>query len=510
MNKLKDTLFKRHQFRVIIADESHNIKSREAQRTQVIVPLLKSATRRILLSGTPALSRPAELWPQLEALDASIFPSFRKFGVRYCAGKQIEGVWDYSGSSNLPELHAVLRETVMIRRMKSDVLTELPEKRRQLIYLEIDENESRKIQQMLRSDSSASGWRGGDPNGGGGNAVVTQLYRDTGRSKIPSIREYLSKLLDEIGASTKNIGVVPELRDPGAADLFGSPQMSAGAFFTPLKPVAMRSYHQVAEINDDGEEQIIDDPDDTLPVPINSVISSSQNALSQSSQQPSNASIDGDSRPQKIIIFAHHLEVMDGIDDVLRQKGVGFMRIDGGTPVKDRSSLVDRFQRNAATRVALLSLTCGSTGLNLVAASIVLFAELYWNPGTLIQAEDRAHRIGQKAAFVTIRYLIARKTLDDGVIWPLIGRKLGVLGSTLNGQRDSLKVNSRVDATSVAAIQPYDIEKDQPQLEMTRVRFEYILCAGLVLIVIVETEKGSYRPNRAASQSCRSRRSDGP
>jgi SWI/SNF-related matrix-associated actin-dependent regulator 1 of chromatin subfamily A len=106
-------------------------------------------------------------------------------------------------------------------------------------------------------------------------------------------------------------------------------------------------------------------------------------------------------------------------------------------------------------------MTAASTGINMVAASIVIFAELFWNPGTLIQAEDRCHRIGQRAPFVAIRYLLAKKTVDD-VIWPLIGRKLGVVGSALNGQRDFLAVD-KVSAHAATAITPYDLPTDPIQ-----------------------------------------------
>ena len=53
------------------------------------------------------------------------------------------------------------------------------------------------------------------------------------------------------------------------------------------------------------------------------------------------------------------------------------------------------------------------------------FLELYWNPGDLTQAEDRAHRIGQTDS-VTIQYLVATGTADDE-LWPMLQRKLNVL-----------------------------------------------------------------------------------
>ena len=68
----------------------------------------------ILLSGTPALSRPSELYSQISLVDSAIFPYFHDFGMRYCNGKKVlfggkEG-FDFSGSSNMQELKLILEE----------------------------------------------------------------------------------------------------------------------------------------------------------------------------------------------------------------------------------------------------------------------------------------------------------------------------------------------------------------------------------------------------------------
>lgn len=136
----------------------------------------------------------------------------------------------------------------------------------------------------------------------------------------------------------------------------------------------------------------------------------------------------------KMLIFAHHQTILDACEGHLLGKKVRFIRIDGRTAPAGRHELCQAFQTDPGLRVAVLSITAASTGLTLTAATTVVFAELFWNPGILLQAEDRAHRIGQSDA-VNVHYLLARGTTDDS-IWPLIIKKLTLLESVGLGKND--------------------------------------------------------------------------
>ncbi|KAI8515486.1 SWI/SNF- matrix-associated actin-dependent regulator of chromatin sub A-like protein 1 [Branchiostoma belcheri] len=307
-------------YRVIIMDESHVLKNFKTARTKAALPLLKAASRVILLSGTPALSRPSELFTQLSAVEPRLFSSFHEFGVRYCEGKQTAFCWDYSGSCNMKELQLVLEERVMIRRLKKDVLSQLPSKQRQVVVMEPG------VVNMKSFQAAATEMTKKHKNNAEQRGALLQYFNETALVKIPHIKDYVLDLLES---------------------------------------------------------------------------------------------------DRKFLVFAHHQIVLDSLGDVLDKKGYGYIRIDGKTPSDVRQQLCDRYQTQDSCQVALLSITAASTGLTLTAASLVVFAELFWNPGFLVQAEDRAHRIGQQDC-VNVHYLVARGTADD-YIWPLVQGKLDVL-----------------------------------------------------------------------------------
>lgn len=124
----------RTEWDVVICDESHYIKNSKARRTKAVLGL--KAGRWLFLTGTPVLNRPIELWPIVHF--AGLFRSWRYYAERYCAACQGRYGWDVSGASHTDELADELREKLMVRRIKKDVLSELPEKRWQTISLNVD------------------------------------------------------------------------------------------------------------------------------------------------------------------------------------------------------------------------------------------------------------------------------------------------------------------------------------------------------------------------------------
>jgi SWI/SNF-related matrix-associated actin-dependent regulator 1 of chromatin subfamily A len=97
----------------------------------------------------------------------------------------------------------------------------------------------------------------------------------------------------------------------------------------------------------------------------------------------------------------------------------------------ERQERVGIFQNNKDIMAALLSISAAGVGLTLTASSTVVFAELHWTPGMLIQAEDRAHRIGQKNC-VNCHYLIGEGTLDS-MLYNYLLKKINNVSTFVDG-----------------------------------------------------------------------------
>ncbi|KAM5153305.1 DNA annealing helicase and endonuclease ZRANB3 isoform 1-T2 [Mantella aurantiaca] len=342
---LINALYKQH-FRVVLVDESHYMKSRNASRSKLLQPIVQRATRALLLTGTPALGRPEELYMQIDALFPKRFGTWTDYAKKYCNahvryfGNRTQ--WDYRGASNLEDLHQRL-SSIMIRRLKNEVLPQLPPKIRQRIPFDLQKDVAKEMntsfeewEKLMRyPESMASDSTNPFIQVMG---LITRMYKQTALAKAGAVKDYIKMMLEN----------------------------------------------------------------DKL----------------------------------KFLVFAHHLSMLQACTEAAIENKARYIRIDGSVPSAERIHLVHQFQNDPDTRVAILSIQAAGQGLTFTAATHVVFAELYWDPGHIKQAEDRAHRIGQSNS-VHIHYLIAKGTLDT-LMWGMLNRKAKVTGSTLNGKKEKI------------------------------------------------------------------------
>lgn len=110
------------KFNACIADEAHYLKSWDSKRSKVLSPILMNSKRVVLVTGTPIISRPSELFNLLRIIRPDIFFAFKEFSLRYCAPRKEKYGMNYKGSSCKQELYYLMNKHIIIRRLKKDVL----------------------------------------------------------------------------------------------------------------------------------------------------------------------------------------------------------------------------------------------------------------------------------------------------------------------------------------------------------------------------------------------------
>jgi hypothetical protein len=114
---------------VIIADEAQFVRNPKAKRTTAFKKLNRNVDHLIGLTGTPIDNKPVELYSIISSINPTIFPNYYSYVYKFCGGKRNPwGGIDTSEATNKEELHRILKNTIMIRRMKSEVMKELPPK----------------------------------------------------------------------------------------------------------------------------------------------------------------------------------------------------------------------------------------------------------------------------------------------------------------------------------------------------------------------------------------------
>jgi len=155
----------------------------------------------------------------------------------------------------------------------------------------------------------------------------------------------------------------------------------------------------------------------------------------------------------RVLLFCQMKVMMDVIEHdlfKLHMPDVTYMRMDGSVPPGQRQVIVDKFNSDPTIDVLLLSTHVGGLGLNLTGADTVIFVEHDWNPMKDRQAMDRAHRLGQKRV-VNVYRLITRGTLEEKIMG-LQKFKLHLANSVFTSENSSLK---SMDTTQLLDLMNY-------------------------------------------------------
>jgi SNF2 family DNA or RNA helicase len=309
-------------FETEIIDEAQYIKNQSTQASKAVKMI--TAKVKIALTGTPIENRLSELWSIFDYLMPGLLYSYHHFK------EEIEiPIVQENDEVSLKRLHRLISPFIL-RRLKKDVLKDLPSKLENVIYSKMEGNQ-------------------------------LELYNAN-----------VQLLKDNIGSQTE--------------DDFKKSKLQILAELTKLR-------------------QLCCDP-----------------ALYYDSYQGSSAKLEtcidlienGVNGGHKILLFSQFTTMFDIIMKNLDRLNISYFVLTGQTPKAKRYQMVEEFNHND-TKVFLISLKAGGTGLNLTGADIVIHYDPWWNISAQNQATDRAHRIGQKSV-VSVFKLITKNSIEEKIL----------------------------------------------------------------------------------------------
>ncbi len=157
----------------------------------------------------------------------------------------------------------------------------------------------------------------------------------------------------------------------------------------------------------------------------------------------------------KILIFTSFKTALEIVRERLNQNGIDSYVIDGSVSSKKRAELVEKFNHDY-TKVFLIMLKAGGTGLNLTGADVVIHLDLWWNPQAENQATDRAHRIGQSSTVQVIK-MVCIGTIEEKILQLQKQKKL--LSDTLiEGNKMKENQFSNLSEQDIQNLLSYDVD----------------------------------------------------
>ena len=376
-----------------VLDEGHLIKNPKAKSTLAVKKILSN--HRLILSGTPIQNNVLELWSLFDFLMPGFLGTEKVFLDRFA--KPIAASRNAKSSSKEQEAGALAIEALhkqvlpfLLRRLKEEVLNDLPPKILQNYYCDLSDLQKRLFDDFFKKERKVveSSIGSGDKEAKQHIFQALQYMRKLCNSPSLVVKEghkQYDAIQRQLASSHSNL-----------RDIAHAPKLTA------LRDLLIDCGIGVAE--DAGNI-------------------SANNYVSQ----------------HRALIFCQMKEMLDMVqNDVLRKllPSVQYLRLDGSVEATKRQNIVNQFNTDPSYDCLLLTTSVGGLGLNLTGADTVIFVEHDWNPQKDIQAMDRAHRIGQKKV-VNVYRLITRGTLEEKIM-NLQRFKIDVASTVVNQQNAGL------------------------------------------------------------------------
>ncbi|XP_063220159.1 ATP-dependent helicase brm-like [Bacillus rossius redtenbacheri] len=332
------------RWKFMIIDEGHRMKNHHCKLTQVLNTHYL-APHRLLLTGTPLQNKLPELWALLNFLLPAIFKSVSTFEQWFNAPFATTGEKVELNEEEtiliIRRLHKVLRP-FLLRRLKKEVESQLPDKVEYIIKCDMSG-----LQRVLYSHMQSKGVlltdgsEKGKQGKGGAKALMNTIMQLRKLCNHPFMFQHIEKAYCEHVGMQGNVVIGP--------DLF----RASGKFelLDRILPKLKATNHRV-------------------------------------------------------LLFCQMTQLMTIMEDYLNWRGFLYLRLDGTTRAEDRGELLRKFNSpDSEFFVFLLSTRAGGLGLNLQSADTVVIFDSDWNPHQDLQAQDRAHRIGQKNEVRVLRLM---------------------------------------------------------------------------------------------------------
>ncbi|GMM37765.1 hypothetical protein DASC09_050900 [Saccharomycopsis crataegensis] len=405
-------------FNYAVLDEGHIIKNANSKLSKSVKRI--RAEHRLILTGTPIQNNVLELWSLFDFLMPGFLGTEKYFQEKF--SKPIAASRNSKTSSKEQEKGALALEALhkqvlpfMLRRLKSEVLNDLPPKIIQDRYCELSDIQKalykdfvKKKKNVVEEDLK--------------NAIQTDEGEGNGKQHIFQALQYMRKLCNHpslvLSSNHPNYMQVQQYLKDSKSDI---DDIRHAPKLLDLKNLLIECGIGASSSSASGS--------------LKKHLSEKQ----QKQQEQQQLLSDGVISQHRALIFCQLKEMLDKVEEDLLKKhlpNVTYMRLDGSTEPRMRQQLVTKFNSDPSIDVLLLTTRVGGLGLNLTGADTVIFVEHDWNPMNDLQAMDRAHRLGQTKA-VNVYRLITRHTLEEKIM-SLQQFKVNVASAVVSQQNNNL------------------------------------------------------------------------